>query len=454
MSITRRSLLAIPIPAAVVASTTSFLAYDFHHDHVLGTSLDLRVFAGSEAQAQRAEAAALNEIERLDSILSTYKPGTEISRLNASTLATPCSPDLFAVLELYRGWSKATGGALSATPNHPGAIVLDRATHTVTRGASATINVDALGKAYVIDRAAAAALAQPGVSHLMLNIGGDIVFTQAPNEWTAGIANPARPHENALPLTRLALNRGAIAASGSYARGAHIIDARSGTLALTGQSATVIAPDSVTANALATVLCILAPKDGIALVDATPAAEALITTREKQFRSANFAASERPVFRPIQAASKWATGYDVSINLTLKSPDGGRGFRRPYVAIWAENANGHTVRTIALWVSKPRWIRDLDHWYHSNQDTNWSAVARATRAPGKYRVLWDGLDDNGKPVPSGSYKIFVESNREHGNYALENATIECGSKKSSATTRENSEFEAVSIEFGPHVDQA
>lgn len=454
LSITRRGLFAIPIPAALIAGTRRSLPYDFHHDNLMGTSLDLTVFADSESQARRAEVAALHEIERLDSILSTYKAATEISRLNASTLATPCSPDLFALLELYHQWSNATGGALSATPNHPEGIVLDRVAQTVTRAANATINLDALGKAYVLDRAAAAALAQSGVSHLMLNIGGDIVFTQGPNEWIAGIANPARPHDNAEPLTRLALKRGAVAASGSYARGAHIIDARSGTPALTGKCATAIAPNAVTANALATALCILAPKDGIALVDATPAAEALITSPGAQFRSAHFAAFERPLFKAVQAASKWTAGYELSINVTLKSPDGGRGFRRPYVAIWAENANGHTVKTIALWVSKPRWIRDLDHWYHSNQDTNWNAVARATRAPGKYRVVWDGLDDNGKAVPIGTYKIFVESNREHGNYALENATIECGSKKSSVTTRDNSEFEAVSIEFGPHVDQA
>ena len=454
LPITRRGLFAIPIPAALIAGTRRSLAYDFHHDHVMGTSLDLTVFADSESQARSAEVATLDEIERLDSILSTYKAGTEISRLNASTMATACSPDLFALLVLYQRWSKATGGALSATPNHREGVVLDRATRTVTRAANATINLDALGKAYVLDRAAAAALAQSGVSHLMLNIGGDIVFTRGPNEWIAGIANPTRPHDNAVPLTRLALNRGAVAASGSYARGAHIIDARSGTPALTGQSATAIAPDAVTANALATALCILAPKDGVALVDATPAAEALIPTPTAQCRSAHFTALERPVLRAAQTASKWTAGYEVSISVTLKSPDGGRGFRRPYVAIWAENANGHTVKTIALWVSKPRWIRDLDHWYHSNQDTNWNAVARATRAPGKYRVVWDGLDDNGKAVPIGTYKIFVESNREHGNYALESATLECGSKKSSAATRDNSEFEAALIEFGPHVDQA
>ena len=145
LPITRRGLFAIPIPVALIAGTRRSLAYDFHHDHVMGTSLDLTVFADSESQARSAEVATLDEIERLDSILSTYKAGTEISRLNASTMATACSPDLFALLVLYQRWSKATGGALSATPNHREGVVLDRATRTVTRAANAT----KIGRAHV-----------------------------------------------------------------------------------------------------------------------------------------------------------------------------------------------------------------------------------------------------------------------------------------------------------------
>ncbi len=454
MFITRRSLIAIPVSAALAANDRNTNAEGFHHENILGTSLDLIVYAKDAECARGAEAATLGEIARLDAILSTYRPDSEISRLNQSIGAMKCSVELFALLDLYRRWGKLSGGALSATPRSRDALVLDRAFRTALRGKGAVVNVDALGKAFILDRAAAVGLAQPGVSHLMLDIGGDIVFTEAPSNWIAGIADPARPHENAAPLTQVALRQGAVAASGSYARGAHIIDARSGQSAGTARSATAIGPDAVTANALATALCVLKPGEGIALANSIPGTEAMVIEVGVQYRSAAFADLERPVFRAVQVKTAWTEGYEVAINVTLKSPDGGRGFKRPYVAIWAEDASGKTVRTIALWMSRPRWIRDLDAWYRSNEYTNWNAIARATRSPGKYRVVWDGLDDGGKPVPKGNYSILVESNREHGNYAKESATIDCGQKKASATMKDTSEFEAVSIQFGPHVDQA
>jgi thiamine biosynthesis lipoprotein len=44
--------------------------YRFNYENLLGTSLEMKFAAGSEAQARRAEAAALNEIEREATILS------------------------------------------------------------------------------------------------------------------------------------------------------------------------------------------------------------------------------------------------------------------------------------------------------------------------------------------------------------------------------------------------
>ncbi len=454
MSITRRGLIAIPISAAIAANNRNMNVQGFHHEDILGTSLDLIVYAKDAKCARRAETAALREVARLDAILSTYRPDSEISRLNASTRPMACSDELFALLDHYRHWGQISGGALSATPQSRNGLTLEPTAKTAIRGEGAVVNVDALGKAFILDRAAAAAQSQPGVSHLMLNIGGDLVFTKAPMGWIAGIADPARAHDNAVPLTQIALRGGAVAASGSYARGAHIVDARNGRAASTGRSASVIGPDAVTANALATALCILEPAQGIALANSIPSAEALVIEAGLQSRSAGFAELERPVFQPVQAKAAWTEGYEVAISVALKSPEGGRGFKRPYVVIWAEDASGKTLRTIALWVSRPRWIRDLDAWYRSNEYSNWNAIARATRSPGKYRVVWDGLDDNGKPVPKGTYTILVESNREHGNYAKESATIDCGLKKASATMKDTSEFGAVSVEYGPHVDQA
>ena len=43
-------------------------------------------------------------------------------------------------------------------------------------------------------------------------------------------------------------------------------------------------------------------------------------------------------------------------------------------------------------------------------------MARPTRPPGKYKVIWDGKDGQGKPVGKGEYTILIDAAREHGTY--------------------------------------
>src|SRR5690349_5050203 len=66
----------------------------FHHDHILGTSLDVWLTAPDEAAADRAEAALLAEVERLRRIFSTYDPDSELSRLNRTRAPFAASPEM------------------------------------------------------------------------------------------------------------------------------------------------------------------------------------------------------------------------------------------------------------------------------------------------------------------------------------------------------------------------
>ena len=78
---TALSLLGcIPGLASAAGGTTDERLHVFHHDNVLGTSLDLKVVAAAPAEAERAEAATLAEIDQLARILSTYDATSEISR--------------------------------------------------------------------------------------------------------------------------------------------------------------------------------------------------------------------------------------------------------------------------------------------------------------------------------------------------------------------------------------
>ncbi len=111
-ALTRRALFAAPVAALIPSVGARNSEYSFHHDHMLGTSLDLVLNATSlgERDANAAHAAVFDEIERLSKVLSTYDPASEISRWRAGA----CSQDLSAVLDAYATWQRRSAGAISA----------------------------------------------------------------------------------------------------------------------------------------------------------------------------------------------------------------------------------------------------------------------------------------------------------------------------------------------------
>jgi thiamine biosynthesis lipoprotein len=429
--IARRSLLTLPFLGVALAGRRE--TFQFHHENVLGTSMEMTVNAASEHEATMAEAAALAEIDRLAKVLSTYDPASEINLIQQ--FGGSRSRELASVLSAYHHWHSRTNGAISLTPG------------------TKDWNVDALGKAYILESAKSAALrASPGVRGLLLNIGGDIV-TAGNTPWRIAIANPSAPHDNAAAITDVVIGNQAIATSGISERGRHIVDPRNEGVshAATGvTSATVIAPDAITANALSTALCVVQPEHGLQLIASTPGAHTLMIDEDgREFRSPGFSRHELPPRIKNVLAAGWPDGYEVSIQLTLKTVQMMR-VRRPYVAIWAEDTNGKLVRNIEAWASKQKYLPDLNEWWKINgRSYDVSSVTKPTRDPGKYRLVWNGLDDRGRPLPPGTYQIFVETNREHGNYYKRNTSILCGPKPSSASLPETPEFETVSIAYGP-----
>jgi thiamine biosynthesis lipoprotein ApbE len=108
--------------AAVVAASAGMraaavgepLRFVFHHENVLGTSLELRVRSLAQPDAARAETAALSEIDRLARIFSSYSTASEFSRWQ-STRGTPVavSTELFEVLSQCDRWRIASQGAFN-----------------------------------------------------------------------------------------------------------------------------------------------------------------------------------------------------------------------------------------------------------------------------------------------------------------------------------------------------
>jgi thiamine biosynthesis lipoprotein len=281
---------------------------------------------------------------------------------------------------------------------------------------------------------------------LLLNIGGDIVAWG--RSCKIAVADPTAWYDNAEPFTWINLHNAAVASSGTYARGAHLKDARTGELPLITASATVVARDAVTANALATTLCLTGASEGFKIVESTPGAAALRIAPGTIERTSRFSFLESPSAVQAAAATSWPAGYQLTITLPLTS---GRSSKRPYVAVWVEDSSGKLVRMLAIWGNKSKYYPDLSTlWNWVKQDLNrFASVARATRRAGQYELVWQGLDDHNKPVPPGTYRITVETNQEHGTYAKESGTIVIGDMPASITLPATTNFDAVSVRYGP-----
>jgi hypothetical protein len=63
------------------------------------------------------------------------------------------------------------------------------------------------------------------------------------------------------------------------------------------------------------------------------------------------------------------------------------------------------------------------------------------------------LDDDGKPVPRGSYRVVIETNRYHGEYAKATGTIACESEPASITLAGSVNYDTIKIQFGPRPSQ-
>jgi thiamine biosynthesis lipoprotein ApbE len=443
--------------------------FSFAHEGVLGTSLDLIVHAANREIAHECERQVLSEIERLRQILSTRDSASVISRF---LMGSPVmAPELQQLLNAYQFWNQHTRGAIDV--NMAGVIRLweqaqvaqrlpDAAALARAFRAPLAFNVDALGKGFIVDRAVE--VARRFAFSGLLNIGGDL-RSWGSYPWPVGIADPRNPAENAPVHGRLVLRDAAVATSGGYARHytiagktySHVIDPRTLQPVDCRIGATVVAADCLTANALATAACVLGKVEGENLLRGSEATGYLLTdATEGAVRGGLLAsvagATETPDPQPMAQPGDWPQDFQVSVNLQIKAQTQGRS-KRPYVAVWVQDANEKYICTVAVWGTKDKYIAELSHWWNAaggDQIYNrYKAISRATRAPGKYTLVWDGRDDFGKTLPQRDYTICVELNRENGHHAMESVALTCRAESKSADLAATAESDASTVEYGP-----
>jgi thiamine biosynthesis lipoprotein len=192
---------------------------------------------GIDVRDAGVEPAALDRafawLRRVDATFSTYRADSAVSRLNAGTLALDdAAPEVRAVLARCETLRVRTRGCFDVR----------------ARGA---IDPSAFVKGWAVE-GAASMLVAAGARNLCVHAGGDVRVRgeRAPGlPWRVGVQHPYRRDRTAAVLRARDL---AVATSGAYERGAHIVDPRTGEPPEGVLSVTVLGPDLGTADAYAT----------------------------------------------------------------------------------------------------------------------------------------------------------------------------------------------------------
>jgi thiamine biosynthesis lipoprotein len=207
----------------------------------MGTAV---VFDVRDAADRRGLAAAIAWLHHVDATFSTYRFDSPISRLGRGELRLDdVSEEVRSVLLLCERLRRETNGAFDAL-----AVPAPNGT-----------NLDPSGvvKGWAIEHAAEI-LERNGHTDFLINGGGDIAVRgmAAPGRpWTIGIRHP---HDaNAVVATVAACGPFAIATSGTYERGAHIVDPFTGQPTADLASVTVVGPDLTFADAYATAVFVM-----------------------------------------------------------------------------------------------------------------------------------------------------------------------------------------------------
>jgi FAD:protein FMN transferase len=205
-----------------------------HQEAVMGTVVTFDVV--TPAPAVEIE-AALGQAEAwlhwVDETFSTYTPESEVCRFDRGELEVgQCSQELRHVLALCHRFSEETGGFFDAW-------------------AGGRFDPSGVVKGWSIEQASFL-LSEAGLTDHLVDVGGDVRLRGTPacgSRWHVGVRHPLQPGAYCAALS---VGEGAVATSGTYERGQHVLNPFTGRPATELVSATVVGPDLTVADAYAT----------------------------------------------------------------------------------------------------------------------------------------------------------------------------------------------------------
>ncbi|HWZ65049.1 MAG TPA: FAD:protein FMN transferase [Steroidobacteraceae bacterium] len=285
---------------------------------IMGTRIYVEVWADDAAQGNAAIEAVMEEMRRIDALMSHYKPDSELSLINERAAQEPVQvdPELFDLIKLSTHFSQLTDGAFDITyasvgylynyPLHvhpteeqikaalPAVnwryLVFDADHHTI-RFARPGMRIDlgGIAKGYAVDRGVAILKAH-GIAHAIVTAGGDsrLLGDHRGRPWLVSIAHPDEPHNPDKVVTRIPLVDCAVSTSGDYeryfdeagVRYHHIIDPHTGHSATRVRSATIIGPTATQTDGLSKTAFVLGPEKALEIIERLPDFDAVFVTPE------------------------------------------------------------------------------------------------------------------------------------------------------------------------------
>ena len=290
----------------------------------MGPELQLTAWTTDEAGAVAAFNAVFREFGRLEDLMSVWREGSDIVRLNAAAgdHAVPVSPEVREAIGIARQVSEWTGGTFDVTfaalsglwkfdyqdkdntipdksevlkrlplINYRDLEVDERAGTALLKRKGMRVNLGGIGKGYAVDRAASI-LRGRGFRDFMIQAGGDMYVAGRRGErpWRLGIRDPRGPADKS--FAALDLSDGTFSTSGDYERFFmkngrryhHILDLSIGEPAQGCRSVTLVTDRAVIADALAKGVFILGPDAGMALIERLPNVEGVIVSAKNEVR--------------------------------------------------------------------------------------------------------------------------------------------------------------------------
>ena len=234
---------------------------------VMGTIFTIGAWGRDSAALGAAVRRAHDSLRLVDSLLSTYRDDSEISRVNrrAGSAGAPVSAPFAAVLGEALRVARRSGGAFDPTLHDWRGVAFDSAARTVRLRPGLRLDFSGIAKGYALDRAA---LALSGVADsAVLSLGGQLlVFGESPRApgRPVGIPDPDNPLV-LLALVDLPPGRRSVSTSSQGEQPGHIVDPRTGRAAARARSVTVVASTAIAADAWSTALFVLGCDSALAL---------------------------------------------------------------------------------------------------------------------------------------------------------------------------------------------